>query len=90
MSGQSRGAHVKGLLWDHAACDDAISNKLPRLSDVHLMEFGGDIVLVSEDARNICHQDEFLCLQGSSNLQCSRCATAVGALSDLTAKHIMA
>lgn len=62
------------LLGDHAACDNAISNKLSRLSDVHLMEFCGDIILIPKHARYICHQDELLCLQGSSNLQGSKCS----------------
>lgn len=56
-------------LGDHSASNDAIGNKLSRLSDVHLVEFGGNVVLVTQHARHICHQNELLCLQSSSNLQ---------------------
>ncbi len=73
MAGKSDGKGHRGQcgcsLGDHSTSDDATSNELSSFPDIHLMEFGGDVVLIPQHARHICHQNKLLSLEGGCNLR---------------------
>jgi hypothetical protein len=56
-------------LGDHAACNDAVVGEFTALPDVEGGKLGCHIILVLEHARDICHEDQLLCLQGRRDLQ---------------------
>mmetsp|Transcript_789 Transcript_789/g.2421 ORF Transcript_789/g.2421 Transcript_789/m.2421 type:complete len:253 (+) Transcript_789:1121-1879(+) len=63
MHALGKAPHAALHLGNHAAGNDTLVHQLPGGADVQLGVLGGDVVLVLQHARHVCHQDQLLRLQ---------------------------